>query len=238
VRWLLPAIMLVAGIVATVPNASAATVAGIDISHWQGVINWTAVRASGVEFAYIKATEGTTYLDPTFDRNYPRAYYAGVVRGAYHFAVPNRSSGASQANFFFRNGGAWSADNRTLPGMLDIEYNPYGTTCYGLSQVAMVNWIRDFINTYHARSGRWAVIYSTTDWWTRCTGNFGGFAANNPLFLARYSSSPGALPRGWQFWTIWQYTSVGRVPGISGNIDKDFFNGSRARLLALANNTR
>jgi GH25 family lysozyme M1 (1,4-beta-N-acetylmuramidase) len=230
--------MLLTGIVATVPNASAATVAGIDVSHWQGFINWKTVRAAGIEFAYIKATEGTGFLDSSFDANYPRAYYAGIVRGAYHFALPNRSSGAAQANFFANNGGAWSADNRTLPGMLDIEYNPYGSICYGMSQVAMVGWIRDFINRYYARTGRWAVIYTTTHWWTTCTGNFGGFAANNPLFIARYASSAGALPRGWPFWTIWQYTSVGRVPGISGNIDRDFFNGSRARLLALANNTR
>jgi GH25 family lysozyme M1 (1,4-beta-N-acetylmuramidase) len=230
--------MLLTGIIATVPNASAASVAGIDVSHWQGWIDWNRVRASGVEFAYIKATEGTSFLDASFDDSYPRAYYAGVIRGAYHFAVPNRSSGAAQANFFASNGGAWSADNRTLPGMLDIEYNPYGQVCYGMSQVAMVNWIRAFINQYHARTGRWAVIYSTTDWWRSCTGNFGGFSANNPLFIARYASSAGTLPRGWPFWTIWQYTSVGRVPGISGNIDRDFFNGSRARLLALANNTR
>jgi len=235
---LLPALMLVTGVVATIPNASAASVAGVDVSHWQGYINWNAARASGIEFAYIKATEGTGYLDSSFDSSYPRAYYAGVVRGAYHFALPNRSAGWVQANFFVNNGGAWSADNRTLPGMLDIEYNPYGSVCYGMSQTSMVAWIRSFISQYHYRTGRWAVIYTTLDWWSRCTGNYGGFASNNPLFVARYASSAGTLPRSWSFWTIWQYTSVGRVSGISGNVDRDYFNGSRARLLALANNTR
>jgi GH25 family lysozyme M1 (1,4-beta-N-acetylmuramidase) len=236
-RWLLPAATLLAGVVAMVPNASATTVEGIDVSHWQGSINWNAVRASGIEFAYIKATEGTTFRDASFNSSYPRAYYAGVVRGAYHFALPNRSGGAAQADFFASHGGAWSADNRTLPGMLDIEYNPYGSTCYGISQTSMVNWIRDFINRYHFRTSRWAVIYTTFDWWNTCTGNYGGFAVNNPLWLARYSINPGPLCRGWTFRTIWQFTDSGRISGISGLVDRDHFNGSRARLLALANNT-
>lgn len=226
-----------AGVIAAIPNASAATVEGIDVSHWQGSINWTAVRSAGIQFAYMKATEGTSFRDASFNTNYPRAYYAGVIRGAYHFALPNRSSGATQADFFASHGGAWSADNRTLPGALDIEYNPYGSTCYGLSQTSMVNWIRDFINRYHARTTRWATIYSTTNWWSTCTGNFGGFASNNPLWLARYASTAGTLPRGFPFYTIWQYTSTGRVSGVSGYVDRDHFNGTRARLLALANNT-
>src|SRR5262245_46829549 len=68
-RWLLPAATLLAGVVAMVPNASAATVEGIDVSHWQGSINWSAVRASGIEFAYIKATEGTSFRDASFNAN-------------------------------------------------------------------------------------------------------------------------------------------------------------------------
>jgi GH25 family lysozyme M1 (1,4-beta-N-acetylmuramidase) len=217
--------------------ASAATTNGIDISHFQGSINWTSVHNAGNQFAYMKATEGTTYKDPTFNTNYPASFHAGLVRGAYHFALPDRSSGATQANYFASNGGAWSRDNQTLPGMLDIEYNPYGATCYGLSQSAMVAWIHDFINTYHARTTRWAVIYTTTNWWTTCTGNNGGFANNSPLALARYASSPGALPAGWTFYTFWQYTSSGSVSGISGAVDRDLFNGTQARLVALANNT-
>ena len=109
--------------------ATNANPAGIDVSHWQGTINWNSVRAAGIEFAWIKATEGTSYKDPQFNRNYPNAHAAGVIRGAYHFARPGASSGAVQANFFASNGGAWSADNLTLPGVLDLEAG-----CHGLSQ--------------------------------------------------------------------------------------------------------
>jgi GH25 family lysozyme M1 (1,4-beta-N-acetylmuramidase) len=205
---------------------------GLDVSHWQGALNWTTIRNQGAVFAYMKATEGTTFHDPNFNANYPNSFNAGLVRGAYHFAVPDRSSGAAQANYFASNGGGWSADGRTLPGVLDIEYNPYGATCYGLSQASMRSWIADFINTYHARTSRWAVIYTTTDWWTTCTGNYSGFASNDPLFIARYSSSVGALPAGWGFYTFWQFADSGTFPG-----DQDVFNGSSARLTALANNT-
>jgi GH25 family lysozyme M1 (1,4-beta-N-acetylmuramidase) len=202
---------------------------GIDVSSHQGNVNWTAQRNNGVRFAYVKATEGTTYENPFFAQQYVGSFNVGMIRGAYHFALPDRSSGAAQANHFASNGGAWSRDNQTLPGALDIEYNPYGATCYGLSQSAMRSWIADFINTYRSRTGRWATIYTTTDWWRTCTGNYSGFAANNPLWIARYASSVGTLPAGWGFYTFWQWTS--------SPLDQNVFNGSQARLLALANNT-
>jgi GH25 family lysozyme M1 (1,4-beta-N-acetylmuramidase) len=214
------------------PLAAPAGLPGHDVSHWQGAINWTTVRNQGAQFVYMKATEGTTYRDPNFNSNYPNSYRAGYVRGAYHFALPDRSSGAAQANWFADHGGAWSADNQTLPGALDIEYNPYGASCYGLSQASMRSWLSSFINQYHARTGRWAVIYTTTDWWTTCTGNYSGFAANNPLWIARWSSTVGTLPAGWGFYTFWQWDDAGTFPG-----DQDVFNGARARLTALANNT-
>jgi GH25 family lysozyme M1 (1,4-beta-N-acetylmuramidase) len=207
---------------------------GIDVSHWQGSINWSSVRSGGIIWAYMKATEGTSYTDPRFDRNYRASYRAGLIRGAYHFALPNRSSGAAQARFFVRNGGSWSGDGQTLPPALDIEYNPYGRDCYGLSARHMRRWIRGFSNTVKNRSGRYPVIYTTLDWWTRCTRNNGRFGNTNPLWIARWSSSPGTLPNGWAFWTFWQYTSSGSVTGISGDVDRDVFNGSLDRLRALA----
>jgi GH25 family lysozyme M1 (1,4-beta-N-acetylmuramidase) len=217
--------------------ADASTTAGVDVSHWQGTVKWSSVRSGGTQFAYIKATEGVDFTDSQFDTNYPAAYYAGVIRGAYHFALPNKSSGAAQADFLFRNGGAWSADGRTLPAAVDLEYNPYGPDCYNMTQAGMRTWIADFLNRYHSRTGRYAVIYTTTDWWKRCTGNYSGFASKHPLWLARYGSSAGTLPAGWGFYTFWQYTQTGRVSGISGAVDRDYFNGLRTRLIALANNT-
>jgi GH25 family lysozyme M1 (1,4-beta-N-acetylmuramidase) len=202
---------------------------GIDISAYQGNINWSVVAPS-IDFSYAKATEGTYYTNPDFYNQYEGPYLRGVIRGSYHFAIPSNSSGQSQADYFIGHGGGWSSDGKTLPGALDIEYNPYGSECYRLTQSQMVAWIRNFINEYAFREHAYPVIYSTTDWWTTCTGNYGGFATNDPLWIANYSASGGGpLPRGWGFYTFWQYADAGRLPG-----DQDVFNGAYTRLQALA----
>ena len=213
-------------------SAASSEVLGLDVSSAQGDVNWSAVKADGAQFAYVKATEGSYYTNPDFTQQYDGSYDVGLIRGAYAFANPSYSSGTTQAEYFVAHGGGWSADGKTLPGVLDIEYNPYGAECYGLSQSSMVSWIRAFVNEYHAKTGRWAVIYSTTDWWTTCTGNNSGFGSEDPLWLARFASSPGTLPAGWGFYTIWQYADSGTFPG-----DQDVFNGTSARLSALALNT-
>ncbi|MCZ4125713.1 GH25 family lysozyme [Streptomyces sp. H39-S7] len=210
-----------------------ATTSGIDVSHYQGTINWSSVKAAGIKFAYIKATESTTYKDPLFNANYLNSYQAKVIRGAYHFARPNLSSGTSQANYFAANGGAWSRDNLTLPGMLDLEGG-----CYGKSTSAMRTWILDFYNAYKTRTGRDVVIYTSPSWWNSCTGSWGGMSAKSPLFVAHWTtaSSP-SIPSGFPYWTFWQYSDSGSVSGISGAVDRDRFSGDGTRLLALANNT-
>ncbi|MBP2335423.1 lysozyme [Saccharothrix coeruleofusca] len=209
-------------------HADVPTVDGIDVSSHQGVVDWPGWWQRGKRFAYVKATEGTGYRNGEFARQYDGAYQVGMVRGAYHFALPDRSDGATQANFFADNGGGWSRDGRTLPGVLDVEYNPYGVdTCYGLSAHAMVAWIRAFSDTYHARTGRWPVIYTSTQWWDHCTGRAGDFSGTNPLWVARYATVVGPLPHRWSFHTIWQFTS--------SPIDQNKFNGGWDRLVALAN---
>jgi len=201
-------------------------VLGIDVSSWQGRVNWTAQAALGKKFAYVKATEGTGYKNPYFRSQYTGSYQAGLIRGAYHFARPSSSSGKAQAAYFVRNGGGWSADGHTLPGVLDIEYNPYGSTCYGLTKKQMVSWVTSFVVEYKRLTKRDAVIYTTTDWWTRCTGNSKAFSATNPLWLARYATTPGTLPGGWTWATFWQYTAT--------PIDQNRFSSSYARLVVLA----
>jgi GH25 family lysozyme M1 (1,4-beta-N-acetylmuramidase) len=202
---------------------------GIDVSGYQGNINWAAV-APYIDFSYAKATEGTYYTNPDFANQYNGPYDNGVIRGSYHFAIPNNSSGSAQADYFIAHGGGWSADGKTLPGALDIEYNPYGAECYGLSQASMVSWIWSFVNEYAAREGAYPVIYSTTDWWSSCTGNNGGFAAYDPLWIANYTASHGGtLPSGWGFYTFWQYADHGSLPG-----DQDVFNGAYTQLHTLA----
>jgi GH25 family lysozyme M1 (1,4-beta-N-acetylmuramidase) len=207
----------------------AAGVLGLDVSSHQGNVNWPAVTAAGARFAYVKATEGTGYTNPFFAQQYNGSYQFGMIRGAYHFALPNVSGGAAQADYFVNHGGGWSRDGRTLPPGLDIEYNPYGSTCYGLSQAGMRSWIQAFSDRVHARTGRYPTVYTSTTWWVTCTGNWSGLGSTNPLFVAQYASSPGALPSGWGFWTFWQYAASGTYPG-----DQDYFNGDTNRLTALA----
>ncbi|KAL1914919.1 uncharacterized protein VTP21DRAFT_7835 [Calcarisporiella thermophila] len=183
---------------------------GIDVSSHQPNINWPQVKANGIEFAYIKATEGTGYKSPQFNSQYTGATKVGLIRA---------------------NGGGWTGDGITLPGALDMEYNPYDSNkCYGLSQAAMVQWIRDFSNTYKSRTGRPPVIYTSTSWWQLCTGNYNGFGSENPLWVARYASAPGQLPAGWSFYSFWQYSdNASPNPG-----DADVWNGSSASLKKFA----
>lgn len=203
---------------------------GVDVSSHQGNVDWATLWNSGVRWAYTKATEGTYYTNPYFAQQYNGSYNVGMIRGAYHFATPDTTSGATQANYFVDHGGGWSPDGKTLPGVLDIEWNPYGDQCYGKTAAAMVSWIRDFVNTYKSRTGRDAVIYTATSWWQACTGNNAGFAATNPLWVARYNTTVGELPAGWSYYTIWQYTWSGPYVG-----DHNHFNGALDRVQALAN---
>ncbi|NUO46325.1 MAG: lysozyme [Streptomyces sp.] len=211
-------------------DTRAAQTEGVDVSSHQGNVDWATLWSSGVKWAYTKATEGTYYTNPYFAQQYNGSYNVGMIRGSYHFATPDTTGGATQADYFVDHGGGWSKDGRTLPGALDIEWNPYGASCYGKTQSAMVTWIRDFLNRYKARTGRDAVIYTATTWWTECTGNYGGFATANPLWIARYATTVGTLPAGWAYQTIWQYTSSGPTVG-----DHNKFNGALDRVVALAN---
>ena len=201
---------------------------GMDVSSHQGTVNWSTAKANGATFAYVKATEGTTYQNPDFAQQYNGSFNVGMIRGAYHFALPDRSSGATQGSFFVSHGGGWSADGKTLPPVIDLEYNPYGASCYGLSQSAMVSWIHDIANTVKAKTTRDPVFYTSTSWWTLCTGNNAGFSAN-PLWVARYASTVGTLPASWTFYTIWQFADSGIFPG-----DQNRFNGAFDRVQAFA----
>ena len=216
-------------------NATGTRRAGIDISSRQGNVNWSAV-APHVDFSIAKATEGTYYANPYYQGQNSGAANHGIIHGAYHFAIPDNSGGAAQADFFVAHGGNRTAGTKTLPGALDIEYNPYGRECYGLSQGQMRTWIRDFADEYAFDTGVFPLIYTTADWWNTCTGDLLGLGATNaafgltdPLWLASYSSSAGSLPAGYLSYAFWQYADAGHQPG-----DQDYYNGPYATLLALA----
>lgn len=202
---------------------------GLDVSGWQGNVNWSRVAANGAKFAIVKATEGTYYRNPYFSQQYTGAYYQGIIHGAYHFATPDTSGGVAQADYFVAHGGGWSSDGRTLPGMLDIEWNPYGGMCYGKTKTAMTGWILAFSNEYHRKTTRWPIIYTANRWWSTCVGTTGNFSTTNPLNLACYCSSPGTIPYNWPWQTIWQWADHGVFPG-----DQDRFNGDITRVRALA----
>ncbi|WP_253182639.1 GH25 family lysozyme [Arthrobacter sp. SW1] len=215
---------------------------GQDVSGHQGNVDWASQWRQGSRFAYVKASEGNYYVNENFAQQYNGSRNVGMIRGAYHFAIPNWSSAADQARYFVANGGGWSGDGYTLPPVLDIEYNPYegrtingfyfGNVCYDLSAAQMVKWISDFGNTVWSLTGRYPVIYSTTDWWQRCTGNSAAFS-NYPLWIAAYpsskSNSPGTLPASWQTFSLWQYSSTGPFQG-----DSNIWNGSASQLQLFA----
>lgn len=222
---------------------------GIDVSNYQSSVNWTSYANSGKKFAFIKATEGpycdnTSYKSPTFNNQYLGATSAGLIRGAYHFAIPNCSSGARQADFFVHNGGGWTPDGKTLPGVLDIEYDPYtsqdhANSCYGLTPAKMVAWIQAFNRQYVADTGVYPIIYSTTGWWTTCTGNSSAFSKTNPFWIASYTGSttsgPSTLPAGVGAWTFWQYGDGASPYNYCGTgYDCDEFNGGVSQLNAIA----
>jgi GH25 family lysozyme M1 (1,4-beta-N-acetylmuramidase) len=197
---------------------------GLDVSSHQPTVNWASQYNLGARFAYVKATEGTSYKSETFGAQYDGAVGAGLIRGAYHFALPNVSTASAQADYFVNNGGGWTGDGKTMPPLLDIEYNPYttlGNTCYNMSPTAMVNWIAAFSNRVLARTGRLPMIYTTTDWWTTCTGNSGAFG-NQPLHIASYSTYVGNMPNGWGTYSVWQYSSSGPFAGDSNAWNGDF----------------
>ena len=222
----------------TTPSASGTP--GVDVSAWQtfNSANWVSMYGSGIRFAYVKATESTDYSSSQFSEQYNDSAAAGLFHGAYHFANPHTSTGAAQAKFFVAHGGNWTNDGKTLPPLLDIEYDPYtssdGTNqCYGLSQSQMVSWIQSFSDTVQQLTGRYPAIYSTTGWWSTCTGNTPAFA-NSPLFIASWpndpSSGPGALPHGWSSYTFWQWTDNTTQPSPTGTqtVDGDVLSTSQS----------
>lgn len=201
---------------------------GVDVASFQHpggkAINWTKVHAAGIRFAGVKATEGAYYRNPYALTDLARAQAAGLAVAAYAFAIPN-GNGASrspvqQADYLVTYLGSRS---RSVPIMLDIEYNPYGRECYGLGAQAMVGWISAFNREIKARTGSKPIMYVPAGWWATCTGGHVGFG-HRPLWVPYYTTaSQPLLPAGWTTWSIWQYTSTGTVRGIPapGNTDLD-----------------
>jgi GH25 family lysozyme M1 (1,4-beta-N-acetylmuramidase) len=203
---------------------------GVDVSSAQhpngAAISWAGVHGAGYDFAAIKATEGNYYVNPYFASDAAAATAAGMYVAAYHFANPPKSSGAAQADYAVKNAGNYHVGGHYLPLALDLEYDPYSSNeCYGLAPAQMVSWISGFVTEAATLTGAAPIIYTPQDWWDTCTANSTAFG-KDVLWVPAYSAgTPGTLPTGWSTWTMWQYTSSGTVPGISGPVDLDYFSG-------------
>lgn len=226
---------------AAVSQATAlTTVRGIDVASYQhpngAAINWTSVARAGYKFAAVKTTEGDYYVNPYAVPDIVAALRAGLFATAYHFAIPNITSGAYQAQFAVA-GSRYVTGGRALPLMLDIEYDPYVSSdhtneCYGLSAASMRSWISSFVSEARSLTGQYPIIYTTADWWDTCTGSSTAFGAD-PMWVAAYGVSSPPMPAGWKSYTYWQYSSGGTVSGVAtpGGTDLSYFNGAVVGLI-------
>ncbi|AIY01242.1 putative secreted hydrolase [Arthrobacter sp. PAMC 25486] len=222
-------------------------VRGMDVSGWQADqghtnsrINWAGEWSLGARFVYVKATEGSGFIDQSRASHLAGSSKVGMLHGAYHFALPGQSTATAQADHFVRNGGAWKADGKTLPPLLDIENNPYGANCYGLGQSAMVSWIKTFSARVQSKTGRLPMIYTNKGWWVSCTGNSKAFT-NQPLHIAAYTGGAALeIPGGWPTYSMWQFSSTGpygTTPLKPNEGDSNVWNGTEASLKKFATGT-
>ncbi|MFV0360140.1 GH25 family lysozyme [Tropicimonas sp.] len=201
------------------PRAHA--VHGIDVSRYQGPIDWRRVRNSGVNFAYIKATEGAEDLDPMFREHWNGARRAGLPHGAYHFYYFCRSA-EEQARWFIRN---VPKEPGMLPPVLDMEWNPYSPTCLLRPDGAVVrSEARKFLDILERHYGQRPILYTGVEFW-RDTGI--GRLGGTRFWLRSVAGHPSEVYPGAP-WHFWQYTGTGLVPGVPGQVDINVFRGSAA----------
>jgi lysozyme len=190
---------------------------GIDVSHWQGAIDWQRVAIDGCRFAWAK-------VDESFHGNRINAQHAGVPLGAYHFADVTKDPVDAATAFCNR---VFKLVPGELVPMLDIEM------AYNRSPVAISNWCLAWITTCIAQLGRAPVVYTNND--LRSALYAGGFVPPGgcELWLARYSGKQDdpALPCApWTSWTLWQWSDAGQVDGINGKVDLDWMYGGESTL--------
>lgn len=188
---------------------------GIDVSRWQGDIDWFTAKRAGVNFAFIKATEGGDVADPKFDLHRRGAQQAGVPWGAYHFYYFCRPA-AEQARWFIRH----VPRGADLPHVLDMEWNHKSKTCpLRPSGETVRAEAKKFLDILEAHYGRRPIIYTTVDFF-RETGI--GRLRNADFWLRSVAGHPRQVYPG-AFWVFWQYTGTGLVPGIEGQVDINVF---------------
>jgi len=201
------------------PRASDFEVHGIDVSKYQGEIDWDSVRSAGVRFAWIKATEGGDHIDDKFTRNWAAAKAAGVPRGAYHFAYWCRPM-EEQAAWFTAN---VPNDPDALPPVLDVEWNGQSKTCAKrVPRDVAIGQMKIILAAMERAYGKRPVIYTAVDFHRDVMqGEFTDYT----IWVRSVKYHP-SVKYGDRRWRFWQHTAEGRIPGIRGYVDRNAFNGS------------
>ncbi len=202
------------------PTAADFEIHGIDVSRYQGDIDWNSVRASGVRFAWIKATEGGDRVDEKFEANWVAAKAAGVPRGAYHFAYWCRS-GEEQAAWFLQH---VPNDPQALPPVLDVEWNPVSHTCpRRIPRDEALATMKTILDAMQHAYGKKPIIYTSVDFYrdVLADGSFSDYA----MWVRSVKTYPDVKYAG-RHWNFWQHTAQGHVPGIRGYVDRNAFYGS------------
>ncbi len=201
--------------------AVSATVEGIDVSEFQGAVDWHAVHASGRGFGIARIADGTGHLDPTFGSNYAAMKAEGMIRGSYQFFRASQDP-IAQADLVIATVGALQPGD--LPPMLDVEVTDGQPN--GVIDAGIAAWV----SHVQAALGRAPLVYTGPYFW----GQIGAPSSQaTSLVVADWGPSCPLVPQSWPSWQFWQYADNGSVPGISGLVDLDRFNGSASALAAL-----
>jgi lysozyme len=204
--------------------ASGTTTNGVDVSYYNGTINWPKVKAAGYPFAFIRISDGTGFKDPQFAANWSGAQAAGVLRGIYQFFRPAEDVNA-QADMVIAAAGTPGPGD--LPPVIDVEVTG------NLSPATVAANVRTWVNRVKAGTGVDPIVYTGKYFWRDQVGGPTTFV-NNPLWIAQYTTLCPDLTPPWNTWAFWQYSESGTVAGMSGQVDMDRFNGTLAELQAMA----
>ncbi|HEY2354600.1 MAG TPA: GH25 family lysozyme [Gaiellaceae bacterium] len=218
-------------------SASTSRAKGIDVSNWNGTINWTKVAHAGYRFAIAKATESTTFDDSTYLANRTGSEAAGIAFGAYHFARPAgkglaavTASAIAQADHFL---GFATPQAGELPPVLDLEATG------NLSAHLLTAWTGAWAQEVYARLGVHPLVYSSPAFWQEHLADSTAIAAaGTPLWIAHWTSAsnPSVPAKNWNGlgWTFWQWTDCVSVPGVAHCVDGDRMHGGSPPSVAIA----
>lgn len=193
---------------------------GIDVSRWQGKIDWAKVKDAGTRFAFIKATEGGDHIDPSFRRNWAEAKKHGIARSAYHFVWWCRTA-KEQVHWFKKH---IPRDPDALPPVLDVEWQNDSQCTRKISREDALEKIAVMLKGLREHTGKKPIIYTDINFHEDVLEG----AFNDHPYWLRSTAAPLAKRYARDRWEFWQFTTTGRVPGITGHVDRNaFFGGER-----------